>query len=62
MALNEGLRNLFHHTLIMTLYSTAMRRAELCQLATKGAFSSPIFGSLSPPVSPDRPLAHGYTF
>ena len=25
-------RNLYHRTLLMTLYSTAMRRAELCQL------------------------------
>ena len=28
----DSARNLFHRTLIMTLYSTAMRRAELCRL------------------------------
>jgi integrase/recombinase XerD len=28
----DAARNLFHRTLIRTLYSTAMRRAELCQL------------------------------
>ena len=28
----ESARNLFHRTLLMTLYSTGMRRAELCQL------------------------------
>jgi integrase/recombinase XerD len=28
----DSARNLYHRTLIMTLYSTAMRRAELCRL------------------------------
>src|ERR1700730_14295531 len=28
----DAARNLYHRTLIMTLYSTAMRRAELCRL------------------------------
>jgi len=28
----DSARNLFHRTLIMTLYSTAMRRTELCRL------------------------------
>jgi integrase/recombinase XerD len=28
----DSARNLFHRTLLMTLYSTAMRRAELCRL------------------------------
>ena len=28
-------RNLYHRTLLMTLYSTAMRRAELCQLKVR---------------------------
>lgn len=28
----DAARKLFHRTLIMTLYSTAMRRAELCRL------------------------------
>ena len=28
----DAARNLYHRTLLMTLYSTAMRRAELCRL------------------------------
>jgi integrase/recombinase XerD len=28
----DGARNLYHRTLLMTLYSTAMRRSELCRL------------------------------
>jgi integrase/recombinase XerD len=28
----DSARNLYHRTLLMTLYSTAMRRAELCRL------------------------------
>jgi integrase/recombinase XerD len=28
----DSARNLFHRTLVMTLYSTAMRRADLCRL------------------------------
>src|SRR6202011_869121 len=31
----ESARNLYHRTLLMTLYSTAMRRAELCQLKVR---------------------------
>lgn len=31
----DSASNLFHRTLIMTLYSTAMRRAELCQLKVR---------------------------
>ncbi|MGA8025838.1 MAG: tyrosine-type recombinase/integrase [Bryobacteraceae bacterium] len=27
-----GARNLYHRTLLMTLYSTGLRRAELCRL------------------------------
>src|SRR5215475_6660851 len=28
----DAARNLYHHTLLMTLYSAALRRAELCRL------------------------------
>jgi len=31
----DSARNLFHRTLLMTLYSTAMRRAELCRLKVR---------------------------
>jgi integrase/recombinase XerD len=31
----DSAHNLFHRTLIMTLYSTAMRRAELCRLKVR---------------------------
>src|SRR5580658_4932452 len=31
----DSARNLYHRTLLMTLYSTAMRRAELCQLKVR---------------------------
>jgi integrase len=33
--LNDSADNLFHRTLIMTLYSAAMRRAELCRLKVR---------------------------
>jgi len=28
----DGAGNLFHYTLLMTLYATGLRRAELCRL------------------------------
>ena len=31
----DSARNLYHRTLLMTLYSTAMRRAELCRLKVR---------------------------
>src|SRR5438477_7719263 len=31
----DAARNLYHRTLLMTLYSTAMRRAELCRLRVR---------------------------
>ena len=31
----EAASNLFHRAMLMTLYSTGMRRAELCQLKVK---------------------------
>jgi integrase/recombinase XerD len=31
----DSARNLYHRTLVMTLYSTAMRRAELCRLKVR---------------------------
>jgi integrase/recombinase XerD len=31
----DAARNLYHRTLLMTLYSTAMRRAELCRLKVR---------------------------
>ena len=31
----DSARNLYHRTLLMTLYSTAMRRAELCRLTVR---------------------------
>src|SRR6266568_1185120 len=31
----DSARNLYHRTLLMTLYSTAMRRAELCRLRVR---------------------------
>jgi len=31
----DSARNLYHRTLLMTLYSTAMRRAELCRLKAR---------------------------
>jgi integrase/recombinase XerD len=31
----DSARNLYHRTLVMTLYSTAMRRAELCHLKVR---------------------------
>src|SRR5450631_1456894 len=36
----DSARNLYHRTLLMTLYSTAMRRAELCRLKVHDVDSS----------------------
>ena len=30
--IREAAGNLFHHTILMTLYATGLRRAELCKL------------------------------
>src|SRR5580692_5594704 len=35
----DSTRNLYHRTLLMTLYSTAMRRAELCRLKVRNVDS-----------------------
>jgi integrase len=35
----DSARNLYHRTLLMTLYSTAMRRAELCRLKVRNVDS-----------------------